>query len=202
MIKLLLFCGFLFGSLDAIGRNPDILLRGSGVLTKFINQSSHQATENFVATVVLNTKGYKTLQLGYKAVFPDGREKTLALEITDSLDEKSASLHASSDLNQDELSRISSAITELEDGYQILFKKGHWSRLEVIVKFIETKGNHGVADVKVDITTNEWATTFFTTDDNNPMESSWKIDARIDFNALMRHDDNSHEELVEELFGN
>ena len=192
-MKLLFLCAFLLSSLEAIGRTPNVLLRGSGVLTKFVSPSPHTSAKNFVAVVALNEVGNDKLRIGYKAVFPDGSVESLSLEVTDSLDEKSARLYT----KQTDNSIASDSIVEIEGGYHILFKDGDKSLLELIITFEEPEGNHGMPDFKVEITTNEWSTS-----KENPKVSNWKIKSRLDYNALIRRDDNSYEELIEELFNN
>ena len=96
MLRCLLPIVLVLSSWEAVGRGGDILLRGSGVLTKSI-VPHQQVTQKFAATVVMNVSKVDKFQVGYKAVFSDGNEKTLALELTEdaSTGELSAQIRAS-----------------------------------------------------------------------------------------------------------
>lgn len=202
MLRCLLPIVLVLSSWEAAGR--DVLFRGSGVLTKLYSKSpNQQITQDFVATAVLKITKSDELQIGYKAVFSDKSEKTLALELTEdaSTGEAMAQIRTTSGNGQGELSDIIGVVAETENGYHVVFKKEDESLLEVVVDIHDSPTNIGgdlIPDVHMTITTNDWSAS----DSSDPAVFNLKLTSRLDFNALMRNDDNSFELLVEELFGN
>ena len=207
LLRYLLPIVLVLSSWDAAGRGNsyrDVLFRGSGTLTKFHSQSHHQqVTQDFVATAILGISKDDKFQVGYKAVFSDGSEKTLALELTEdaSTGKVSAQIrsHSGSGQNQDDLSWGTAVVAELENGFQSIFKKEDNSLLEVVVDIQDSPTNVGgdlIKDIHMTITTNDWSVS----DSSEPAVLNLQITSRLDFNSLMRNDDNSYELLFNELF--
>ena len=209
VLKYLLPFVLVLSSWDAAGRGNsyrDMLFRGSGVLTKFHSQNpQQQVTQDFAAIVIMGVSKDEKLQIGYKVVFSDESEKTLALELAldDSTEEVSAQVRSrlGDGQNEDNLSGLPGVVAETEKGYQILFKKEDESLLEVVIDIQNSPTNIGgdlIKDVHMTITTNDWSAS----GSSDPAVLNLQITSRLDFNSLMRNDDDSYELLLKELFGN
>lgn len=179
------------------------LFRGTGTMSSagFLPVK----TEQFVATVVMGISNDDRLQIGYQAKFSDGSKEQLALVLTQTnpeLPSGEAELrtHSGSRHRGDGFLGVVGSWSETDDGYLVKFVKEDRSKLEIAIDIENSPTKIGgdlIPDVKVTITISDSAP-----DDRGELTVNWKILSRLDFNALMRDDDNSADSLLEELFAN
>ena len=179
------------------------LLRGTGTVSSAGFLPSR--TEQFVATVVMGISNDDRLQIGYQAKFSDGSKEQLAIVLTQTdpevpSGEAQLQTHSGSRHRGDGFSGMLGTWSETDDGYRVKFVKEDRSKLEIVIDIENSPTKIAgdlIPDMKVTITTSDSAP-----DDRSELTVNWKILSRLDFNALMRDDDNSADSLLKELFAN
>ena len=184
------------------------LFRGTAAVHKRVSGLNHNNVIKPAVAVVLDTSNDKAMRFGYKAVFPDGNEEKLALELFgNGVDREEARVvvHSGDHLREDGFEGALGTWSDVEayynadDGFRADFKREDGSTWGISVRERNsTSTMDAVPDTMLTITVDDYPSPG---DDLRPF-FKWEIRSQLDFNAQMRVNDTSAKALLEELFGN
>ena len=183
------------------------LFRGTAAVHNRVSGLNHNEVIKPTVAVVLDTSNDRVMRFGYKAVFPDGNEEKLALELLgDDIDRKARIVvHSGDHLREDGFAGALGTWSDVEayynadDGFRADFKREDGSTWGISARERRsTSTMDAVPDTMLTVTVDDYPAP----GDDLRLFFKWEIRSQLDFNALMRVDDTSAEALLEELFVN
>ena len=162
----IVFVAALFGCLVSnIAMARIVLFRGEGAVHKRVSGLNRNVVVKPVVTVVLDTSNEKVIRFGYKAVFPDGSEEKLALELleTDTNRQARVVTHSGDHLREDGFAGALGTWSEVEayynadDGFRADFKREDGSTLRISARqYRSTSTMEAVSDAMLTITVDDY----------------------------------------------